>query len=76
MAKKYTTKQGSTGFIATVCTSLGSPTDFKIVVPHNSPKECSIGSLGFTVRQHANGKHYAYAKGDIPKSWFINLNEA
>lgn len=76
MKRKYTTKLLPRGFIATVCTSLGSPTDSKIVVPYNSPKEVCIGSLGFTVRQHANGKGYAYAKGDIPKSWFINLNEA
>lgn len=76
MAKKYTTKQGSTGFNATVYTQFGSPTDYKVLVPHNSPKQFSIGCLSFEVRQSGTGKHFAYAQGELPQSWFINLNEA
>ena len=75
MKKKYTTKLLPRGFLATVCTQFGSPTDFKVVVPYNSPKEFSIGSLGFTVRQHTDRKTYAYAQGELPVSWFVNLNK-
>ena len=76
MAKKYTTKLLPKGFLATVCTQFGSPTDYKVLVPYNSPKQFSIGSLSFEVRQAGTGKHYAYAQGELPQSWFINLNEA
>lgn len=75
MKKKYTTKLLPRGFLATVCTSLGPPTGFKVLVPYSSPKRFSIGSLSFDVRLHTDGKTYAYANGSIPFNWFTNLNE-
>ena len=73
MAKKYTTKQGATGFLATVCSQYGTKTDYKVLVPYNSPQQFSLGFMSFKVVQDGS-KYYAYAKGELPQSWFINLN--
>lgn len=70
MAKKYTTTRKATGFLAKVCTQAGIPTGHKVLVPYNSPQRFSIGSLWFTVRNSS----LAFAEGDIPASWFIDLN--
>lgn len=70
MAKKYTTTRKATGFLVKVCTQAGIPTGHKVLVPYNSPARFSIGHLWFSVR---NGS-LAFAEGDIPASWFIDLN--
>jgi hypothetical protein len=70
MAKKYTTTRRATGFLAKVCTQAGIPTGHKVLVPYNSPQRFSIGSLWFTVRNSS----LAFAEGEIPASWFIDLN--
>ena len=75
MSRKYTTRQGATGYNAKVCNIDGSNTGFSIVVPYNSPMKFSIGSTHFEVRQ-IKGKYFAYPDSALPFQWFINLNEA
>lgn len=70
MAKKYTTTRKAIGYLANVCTQAGGLTGYKVLVPYDSPAKFSIGSLEFIVK---NNK-FAYAQGDIPPSWFIDLN--
>lgn len=74
--KKYTTKQGSTGFIATVVTNNGTILpDFKVVVPFTSPKQFRLGSYDFMVYTVGSNKYQARAVQELPTSWFIKLNE-
>lgn len=73
--KKYTTTRKALGFLANVCTIEGALTGYKVLVPYNSPKAFSLGSLMFDVRVSPQGKHFAYAQGSIPQSWFIDLNK-
>lgn len=72
MAKKHTTTKRATGFLVKLCTQSGALTGHKLLVPYNSPAKFSIGSLDFIVKN--NG--FAYAQGEIPQSWFIDLNAA
>lgn len=72
--KKYVTTRKAIGFLANVCTQQGAITGYKLLVPYDSPQAFNIGHLSFEVRQSPQGKHFAYAKGDIPASWFIDLN--
>ncbi len=72
--KRYLTTRKAIGFQAMVCTRENQPTGFKLLIPYDSPKRISIGSLEFDIRSSPQGKHYAYAQGDIPQSWFVDLN--
>ena len=72
--KKYTTTRKAIGFQAMICTREGGLTGYKLLVPYDSPKRISIGSLEFDVRVSPQGKHFAYAQGSIPQSWFVDLN--
>jgi hypothetical protein len=72
MAKKYTTTRKALGYLAQVCTQSGALTGYKVLVPYNSPAKFAIGSLEFIVKNNA----FAYAQGEIPQAWFIDLNAA
>ena len=72
MAKKYTTTRKALGYLAHVCTQSGGLTGYKVLVPYNSPAKFAIGSLEFIVKNNA----FAYAQGDIPASWLIDINHA
>lgn len=72
--KKYTTTKKAIGFQALVCTQDGRHTGYKLLVPYDSPKSFTLGSLSFDVRVSPQGKHFAYAQGEIPASWFVDLN--
>lgn len=73
--KTYTTKRKPLGFMAQVCTREGNLTGFNLFVPYDSPMRFTIGSLEFDVRQTPKGKHLAYAQGELPQSWFVDLNK-
>ena len=72
--KKFTTKRYPHGFQASVCTIEGKTTGYKVFVPYDCPKRFSLGHLEFDVRVAPTGKHFAYAQGEIPQSWFVDLN--
>lgn len=72
--KKYTTTRKAIGFQAMLCTQEGKPTGFKLLVPYDSPQKITLGHLAFDVRVSPQGKHFAYAQGSIPQSWFVDLN--
>lgn len=72
MTKKGLSTKRSHGFIVKVCTQAGQLTGHKLLAPYNSPAKFSIGSLEFIVKNSS----FAYAQGDIPASWFIDLNAA
>ncbi len=71
--KKFTTTRKALGFNASICKQDGSLTGFKVYVPYDSPQRFSLGHLEFSVKQ-SQGKHFAYANGMIPESWFVDLN--
>lgn len=72
--KKFTTTRKALGFQASVCTLEGKTTGYKVFVPYDSPQRFSLGHLEFDVRVAPTGKHFAYAKGEIPQAWFVDLN--
>ena len=72
--KKFTTTRKALSFQAMVCTQFGSPTGCKVMVPYDSPMRFSLGHLEFDVRVSPAGKHFAYAQGEIPQAWFVDLN--
>lgn len=72
MTKKGLTTKRSHGFLVKLCAQSGALTGHKLLVPYNSPAKFSIGSLQFIVKNSA----FAYAQGEIPASWFIDLNAA
>ena len=74
--KRYNTTRKALGFEAKVCTREGTLTGFKLLIPYNSPQRIALGSLEFDIRQSPQGKHFAYALGQIPDSWLIDLNSS
>lgn len=72
--KKFTTTRKALGFNASICKQDGSVTGFKVLVPYDSPQRFSLGHLHFDVKVSPQGKHFAYAQGEIPQAWFIDLN--
>jgi len=72
MTKKGLTTKRSHGFLVKLCTQSGALTGHKLLVPYNSPAKFAIGSLEFIVKNNA----FAYAQGEIPQAWFVDLNAA
>lgn len=71
--RKSLTPKRPTFFAALVATREGKLTGHKIMVPYSSPARFSIGDVEFDVKR-GNNKYFAFAKSDIPQSWFIDLS--